>query len=93
MRGQSEGQTTTFLVDDRTGAQRCRIAAEDRYIDCCDVRKYDDLSPSGTAGNNWPEVRLAGGNGSEDAIAEGWKEEEEEKEVMAEERIERVRVV
>jgi len=31
-----------------------------------DVRKYDDLSPSGTAGNNWPEVRLAGGNGSED---------------------------
>jgi len=40
----------------------------DRYIDywLTDVRKYADLSPSGTAGNNWPEVRLAGGNGSED---------------------------
>jgi len=33
---------------------------------CSDVRKCGDLSPSGTAGNNWPEVRLAGGSGSED---------------------------
>jgi len=49
-----------------TGGEQCRIAGEDRYIDCCDVRKYGDLPPSGTAGNNWPEVRLAGGNGSED---------------------------
>ena len=51
---------------------QCRIASENRYIERSDVRKDGDLSPgSGTAGNNWPEVRLAGGNGSEDDVAGG----------------------